>query len=374
VRVPLGSSRIFFGRSGLLLNRECPHGDLPRVVTMGEAGSSQARSLPVVWRPVTIHGVSRITHRRAAGAALLVLAMALLHACDHRGSRVVSPAGLVWDRITPPEATEADRPDWHGDSITFQVSAQGLDRVAVAREDGSGLEIEPELSAAGARSPRWVRGGLLAYSSDLAGSEDLWYREVATGRTRRLTAFPGMEWTPAPRPGSPGLVYVEGVDPDSGRLVLVPDTSAAPLGKIYLTPASLHAGEPNWSPAGDQICFSTREPNGTSQIWRLSLTDTVAIQLTVAPSSSPPGVPQLDRGPKWSPDGSRILMASNRGGLWGVWALSPSGEAQGLAVIAQDLPGSELRHPTWSADGKAILVSTNRSGDRALWKLSHLEY
>ena len=65
-------------------------------------------------------------------------------------------------------------------------------------------------------------------------------------------------------------------------------------------------------------------------------------------------------------------MSSNRGGLWGVWILSPLGEARGLTVIAQDVPGAELRHPTWSPDGKRIMASTNRSGDRALWTLSNL--
>ena len=316
--------------------------------------------------------MSQIAPGRAARAALLALTLLPLHACDRHGSRVVSPSGVVWNRITPPGASEADWPDWRRDSIAFQVRVQGLDRIAVALEDGSGLEIEPESPTAGARNPRWVREGLLIYSSDLAGSEDLWYLDVGTGGARRLAAFPGMEWTPAPRPGSPGIVYVEGTDPDSGRLVLIPDTTAVPLGKIYLTPGSLGAGEPDWNPAGDQICFTVRGPNATSQIWRLSLTDTLPIQLTVAPSGNPSGGPQVDRSPKWSPDGSGILMSSNRGGLWGVWILSPLGEARGLTVIAQDVPGAELRHPTWSPDGKRIMASTNRSGDRALWTLSNL--
>jgi hypothetical protein len=316
--------------------------------------------------------VSRNAQEAAARAAFFVIAAWLVSACGHGGGGTVASGGVVWDRLTPPEVIEADRPDWRADSIAFQVTVLGSDRVAVAREDGSSIAIQPETGSFGARAPRWVRAGLFVESSDRGGSEDIWFREIMTGVTRRLTAFPGMEWTPVPRPGDAGIVYVEGTDPDSGRLVLIPDTSATPLGRIYLTPAALGAGEPSFSPAGDQICFSAAGPSGSRQIWRLSFSDTLAIQLTVAPSTNPPSGPTVDRSPRWSPDGTRILMASNRGGRWGVWTLSPMGEALGLDVIAQDLKGAVIRHPAWSPDGSKIVVSSDRSGGRALWRLSNL--
>lgn len=287
---------------------------------------------------------------------------------------MVAVTGVLWTRVSPVQVAGADFPDWRGDSIAFQVEEQGLGRIAIAAEDGSGIQILPELGGAEDRSPRWVEGGLLVHSSNLLGSEDLWYREPDTGFARRLTSLPGGEWTPVPRPMSPGLVYVEGPDPLSGRLVLIPDTAAVPLGRIYLTPSALMAGEPDWNAAGDQLSFTVRQADGSSQIWRLWMGDTLAIQLTVGLSATPPTGPQIDRGPRWSPDGTAILMASNRGKLWGVWALSPLGEAQGLKVIAQDLPNAEIRHPAWSPDGKEILLSTDRSGDRALWAISNLGF
>jgi Tol biopolymer transport system component len=302
----------------------------------------------------------------------LALAAWIVSACGRLDRGPVSVDGVVWTRVTARELGEADRPDWLADSIAFQVRVQGQDLAAVGVEDGTGIQVQPQANGAGSRAPRWVRSGLLIESSDLGGSEDLWYREVATGVTRRLEAFPGMEWTPAPRPGSPGIAYVEGADPDSGRLVLIPDTSSAPLGRIDLTPAGLAAGEPDWNPGGDALCFSAAGPNGSKQIWRLSLTDTLAVQLTVAASVNPPAGPTIDRSPRWSPDGTRILMVSNRGGRWGVWSLSPMGEALGLEVIAQDLQSSTIRHAIWSPDGSEILLSSDRGGDRALWRLSNL--
>ena len=316
--------------------------------------------------------MSQKTRPRAARALLLAALGCGLFSCTGGAHTVVSPPGVQWTRITPSQVSEPDRPDWLGDSLVFQASDLGDDRVAVAREDGSGIQIEPETKGVGARAPRWVRPGLTVESSDRSGSEDLWFREIATGATRRLTDFLGSEWTPVPRPGTPGILYVEGGDPLGGRLALIPDTAQVPLQKIYLTPFALLAGEPSFDPAGNQVCFSAAGPNGTRQIWKVSFTDTLAVQLTVAGASNPPTGPVIDRSPRWSPDGTRILMASNRGGRWGVWLLSPLGEAQGLTVVAQDLPNAEIRNPAWSPDGTEILLSSDRSGERALWRLSSL--
>jgi WD40 repeat protein len=266
---------------------------------------------------------------------------------------------VVWDRLTPDSVTDPDRPDWRADSLAFETLANGKEAVAVAREDGSGIALEPAPGSANEGAPRWVAPGLLLDSSDFTGFPELWYREVPSGVTRRLTDVNGA-LTPAPRPLHPGVCYVA----SGGRLTLLPDTAASPLDPIPLTPASLVASEPDWNPAGDQICFSAAGPNGTSQIWRLSLTDTLAVQLTVGAS--------VDRSPRWSPDGARILFASNRGGRWGIWTVSPQGEAQGLGLIAQDLVGAEIRHPAWSPDGTRVILSSDRSGVRALWRLSSL--
>ena len=316
--------------------------------------------------------MARLRHlppRAALWAALLIAPS--IPGCGDDSSVTGPSVNVIWTRLTPSQTAGADFPDWRGDSIAFQLPVGKLDRIAIAAEDGSAIEIQPESGADQDRAPRWVRGGLLVYSSDVAGSEDLWYRDLDANATRRLTADPGSEWSPAPRPGSGGLVYVEGLTPGQGRLVLIPDTAAAPLGHLYLTPASLAAAEPDFSPGGDQICFSVTRPDGAVEIWRLSLTDTLAIQLTAAPPVLPPSDPQIDRSPRWSPDGAEILMASNRGGRWGVWTVSPAGEAQGLRLIDYDDAGGETSHPCWSPDGRRILLSTDRGGFRALWSLSN---
>ncbi len=57
-----------------------------------------------------------------------------------------------------------------------------------------------------------------------------------------------------------------------------------------------------------------------------------------------------DRNPRWSPDGSRILFYSNRGGRYEAWTILPDGS--GLERIAS--VEGDLYAPIWSPDGKRL--------------------
>lgn len=58
-----------------------------------------------------------------------------------------------------------------------------------------------------------------------------------------------------------------------------------------------------------------------------------------------------DRVPYWSPDGSRILFASNRSGKYEAWMIRPDGS--GLTQVTH-LPIQPVLYPFWSPDGKQI--------------------
>ncbi len=309
-----------------------------------------------------MHAPPRARRDRAL-RALAALLLALLPACDRNPARPSSGgAAILWARVTASTAQEPDFADWSGDSIAFEVVESAVHHLAVETDSGTGEAFFPTAAPTGDHAPRWVRPGLLVYSSDLSGTLDLWYLEVSTGATRRLTAFAGDELLPAPRPGGPGLAYVERSGSGPGRIVLLPDTAATPLQRYYLTPPSIDASEPSWDPSGSALCFSAPDAGGHTHIWKLSLADTLAVELTTGSAD--------DRSPRYSPDGARILFDSDRNALWGVWTVSPAGEGTALGVLAYDAAGAEIRHPAWSPDGKRILLSSDRGGTRALWILS----
>ncbi len=319
------------------------------------------------WKPVP---------PRVALGVLGVLAAVCLSACDSSPTEPPPVANTVdWIRITNPATIiEPDHPNWLADSITFDyVDGTGYNHIGTISDDGSGAVLYPDVVPYRDFGPVWVKDGLIIYASDKAGpppeSYDLWYRDVPAGTTRRLTSFLEHEWDPAPRPGLPSLVYTQGDDMLRGRITLIPDTSAATLTRVYLTASSLAAGEPGWDSAGNRLCISVEDPDGTRHIWVIELSGSTVISSTRITTG-----PFHDRHPRFSPDGTKILFVSDRTGRSGVWWVSPAGDANGLEVISFEDPGAEIRSPSWSPDGKRIVLSSDGRGGRALWILSDLGF
>jgi TolB protein len=234
------------------------------------------------------------------------------------------------------------------------------------RPDGSGLFYLTALpTEAVSSAARWLGDSILVYASNRSGSYDLWIRGAPDSTARRLTAFAEDELDPAPRPGAPGIAYTEG-SALAGRITLIPDTVVVPPARVYLTDASMRAGEASWDPVGARLCFTAGGTGGSRHVWLISLAsgDSTPVQLTTGP--------HVDRSPRFSPDGAAILFASaDRLSKPSLWLVSPAGEGTSLRAIAQDdsLPGT----PDWSPDGSRVVVSSSRLGfGRCLWVLSNL--
>lgn len=301
-----------------------------------------------VWRVFALAGICAI----AAGCG---------------SDRVQTPAGsaVVWTRLTnASDVADPAFPDWRAGRILFSYSAAGTRRLAFVREDGSELSYLPVPSGRDS-SARWLTDTTLVESSDRAGSFDLWTRDTTgTSTLHVLTVFSGDELEPAPRPGSPGVAYVEAAG-GSRRLVLLPDTVAMPPTQLYLTGAGLVAREPDWNPAGTMVCFSADSAGGSRHIWAVSLTDTLPKQLTTGPYH--------DDSPRVSPDGTRILFVSDRSGRSGLWTVSPMGEGTSLQILTYAPAGATIATPAWSPDGARIAISSDGRGYlRSIWVLSNL--
>jgi Tol biopolymer transport system component len=294
---------------------------------------------------------------------------------------------VVWTKLTsfPADRSVVIYPDWLGDSVAFCALDQNPAQQALLRigfldmKDPSKATISTYPGPANwidAR-PRWLRSGLVVFEStrDLINRQsDLYTRVVQTGQDHRLLATAGGdEHYPAPRPGTPGLVYEEGADL-RGRLVIWPDTTTL-ANRQYLTRSGFPVGEPAWDPTGSKVVFASDsvgvdshgQPITYRHLWWTAPPDTTSHQLTFGPNQ--------DQSPLFSPDGTKILFASGRGDRSALWIMDPvGGEAAGLKRVAFEDVGATIFTPCWSPDGTRIIVSSDGRGyGRQLWVLSNLD-
>jgi len=117
---------------------------------------------------------------------------------------------------------------------------------------------------------------------------------------------------------------------------------------------------PALSPDEKRVAIGRNDAQtGTSDIWLLDLARGIPSRFTFDPAN--------DIYPVWSPDGSRIVSASNRDGAWNLYQKLSSGAGSEEAI----LKSSDSKIPNdWSLDGRFILyeqLSPNTQWD--LWVL-----
>ncbi|MCU0475566.1 MAG: hypothetical protein MUC99_05560, partial [Anaerolineae bacterium] len=108
--------------------------------------------------------------------------------------------------------------------------------------------------------------------------------------------------------------------------------------------------EPAWSPDGRRIVFASNR-DGNYEIYVMNVDGSNLVRLTNDPSD--------DRSPAWSPDGQYIAFHSTRGTVTSdIFVMRADGSNP---VQLTDDPAYDLA-PAWSADGRRIAFHTQRNG------------
>ncbi|MFI4942669.1 MAG: protein kinase [Burkholderiales bacterium] len=201
-------------------------------------------------------------------------------------------------------------------------------------------------------NPVWAPDGKsLYFSSERGGSMNLWRVGIddATGRTR---GEPEPVTTPSRTSGSISfsrdgkqMMYVSsdrrstilrvGLDPVTGRVTDPPRPVFRGSRVIYTQ---------DISPNGDWIAFTTL--GGREDLYVVKSDGTGYRQLT--------DDAHRDRGPRWSPDGTRLAFYSDRSGRYETWAIRPDGSGLEQLTKATGLARTEV---TWAPDGKRIATN-----------------
>ena len=240
-----------------------------------------------------------------------------------------------------------------GETMLYTVGTVGewSEAEIVAQSLGSG---ERTTVLKGGTNPRYLTSGHLAYAHDGAiwiASFDTRSRSIGGTPLRALdgvtTSVDGAAQFAVSREGA--AVYHPSVSWSARRLVVVDAVSQTPLAApphAYVTPRV--------SPDGQRVLLGVAD--SAENVWSYDLSAGTLTQLTFEAAN---------RAPIWSPDGQRVIFASNRNGALNLFALRVGGEGPADRLMTNDslqLAGS------WSPDGEWLaFMEQHPSTGRDIW-------
>jgi eukaryotic-like serine/threonine-protein kinase len=191
-------------------------------------------------------------------------------------------------------------------------------------------------------------GGFLYFASNRSGTMNLW-RVAIDERSGQVLS------TPQPITTSSEWSALPSLSRDGHRLIYATDSSRSFVELVPFNPETAQVSSPptlayqgarairscDVSPDGAWLALGASSPTEDLLLVRTDGGDLRQLTNDLA----------RDRTPYWSPDGSRILFASNRSGKYEAWTIRPDGS--GLTQITH-LPDQPVAYPFWSPDGKQI--------------------
>ncbi len=212
---------------------------------------------------------------------------------------------------------------------------------------------ERQLTDLGARinSMSWAPDeSAVAFAGDRYGNYDIWTVAVETGRVRRLTDDKRYEVFPTWAPDSRSVLYVRLDDAWEDHDVLEMDAAGGPA-RVVATDedffdygAGATFGYPRVSPDGTRILLRSQR-SGWINYW-------LAPRAGGAPRPAAPAEAEQS-GAAWSPDGRWIAYTENRNGTHDLRVVASEG-GEPRVLLAPD--EGVVSNPAWSPDGSMIVV------------------
>jgi TolB protein len=259
---------------------------------------------------------------------------------------MATPEGIVKVPLTIDEESS-----WAPDGIHLAFDSNRVDgkfmQIHVV-DTGNNSVILRTNSQANDITPSWSPDGeRIAFVSDRTGTNQIYLMDVDGSNLRQLTRE-GLEnihpsWSPDGRAVLFSAKDTTGASPEAGiesysiREIDIMKTKVRDIGAL--------GGEntyPNYSSDGRRIVFRKMLGENNSEVFVMDSEGNNPRNLSNNPA--------FDGWPSWSPDGNKIVFASNRTGPYEVYVMNDDG---GEVRVLTDL-GSRATSPKWSPKGGRI--------------------
>jgi Tol biopolymer transport system component/flagellar hook assembly protein FlgD len=122
--------------------------------------------------------------------------------------------------------------------------------------------------------------------------------------------------------------------------------------------------EPSWSPDGSSLGFISNR-SGNWDLYKMN-TDGSKVKQITANSAA-------ENVPAWSPDGTKLAFGSDRQGhlllpKWNIWTLNRDGTNP--SQVTQDETTFRDETPSWSPDGKKLIYASDQDGNFDIWMVN----
>jgi Tol biopolymer transport system component/DNA-binding winged helix-turn-helix (wHTH) protein len=204
----------------------------------------------------------------------------------------------------------------------------------------------------------WTADGReIIYASNRGGTTSLWRIPASGGTPEAMPVGAVSVFDPEISRQGGRLTYVSWLHDENIWKIGIPDSAGhPPAPEKWISSTELDQG-PQYSPDGSKIAFqSTR--TGFYEIWVCNRDGSNPVQLTKFDGP-------LTGTPRWSPDGRHIVFDSRPYDSADIFVIKPEGGAP--RRLTSD-PSNEVV-PSWSRDGKWIYFASDRTGSWQLWKI-----
>jgi TolB protein len=275
---------------------------------------------------------------------------------------------------------ENSYPYWSpdGSKIVFSSNRDGDDEIYVMNADGS-HQVRLTNHTQNDGGPRWSPdGSKIVFVSERDGNAEIYVMNADGSSQRRLTRSPADDSHPNWSPDGSRIIFNSNKDTPDPKLdwweqyhnIYTMNLDGGDLRQI--THCRTVCTFPSYSPDGKRISYrKVIAAPGFYDDKNLTLAATDS-EVFVANSDGTNEIDlsrsaAYDAWPSWSPDGSRIIFASNRGAVTQIYVVNADGS--NLTRLVNDRDTEEDARPQWSPDGSKVAFTRTRNGAMDIYVL-----